>query len=223
MSTTAASISEPRARSSPVRPSAASCTSCPLRSSRWRSMVRASSLSSTISTRRRTEAPPGAGASAAAARGGVWSGKRTVNTLPRPGPSLATSMRPPCRSTSRFTRVRPMPSPAAGRWSAGVALHEQVEDPGQEIGGEPGAGVLHAEHGLAVAGRDGDGHPAIRRRELHRIAEEVVEDLLEPGLVGLDPHRSVRLAVQVPRRRGGGCAATTRRATAARSTGAGRA
>ena len=38
----------------------------------------------------------------------------------------------------------------------GLALHEQVEDPRQEIGGDAGAGVLHAEHGQAV--------PASRRR-----------------------------------------------------------
>ena len=38
-------------------------------------------------------------------------GSDTVNMLPRPMPSLCAVTVPPCISTSRFTRGRPMPSP----------------------------------------------------------------------------------------------------------------
>ncbi len=35
-----------------------------------------------------------------------------MKVLPWPGPALRTSMVPPCRSTTDFTIVRPIPSPA---------------------------------------------------------------------------------------------------------------
>ena len=42
-------------------------------------------------------------------------GSRTVNSAPRPGPSLCTVTVPPCISVSRRTRARPMPSPPCAR------------------------------------------------------------------------------------------------------------
>ena len=42
-------------------------------------------------------------------------GRRTTNSLPRPGPSLRASTVPPCISTRLFTSVRPMPSPPCER------------------------------------------------------------------------------------------------------------
>ena len=38
-------------------------------------------------------------------------GSRTVNSLPRPGPSLSAVIVPPCSSTSFLTIVRPTPKP----------------------------------------------------------------------------------------------------------------
>lgn len=42
---------------------------------------------------------------------GSASGIRTVNVLPRSLPGLRASTVPPCRFTSFFTRLKPMPSP----------------------------------------------------------------------------------------------------------------
>ena len=50
-----------------------------------------------------------------AARRAVASGRRTTNSLPWPGPALLALTVPPCISTSRFTSVRPMPSPPWAR------------------------------------------------------------------------------------------------------------
>ena len=46
------------------------------------------------------------------------SGRRTTNSLPCPSPALCASTDPPCISTSRFTSVKPMPSPPCDRSSA---------------------------------------------------------------------------------------------------------
>ena len=72
----------------------------------------------------------------AASRGVVRSGKRTVNTLPAARPLArhldATAVQvhePPHQGEADA-------EPGRRPVEAGVALHEQVEDPGQEIGGD---------------------------------------------------------------------------------------
>ena len=98
-------------------PSAATAASAPWRSSMSLMASRVSAMSSTIRTRRpRSSAgrPGGAAGSPAATPAGT-SGKRTLTSVPRPMPSLATLTRPWCASVSRFTRARPMPRPACRR------------------------------------------------------------------------------------------------------------
>ena len=45
----------------------------------------------------------------------AMTGSRTVNSAPRPGPSLCTVTVPPCISVSRRTSARPIPSPPCAR------------------------------------------------------------------------------------------------------------
>ena len=78
-----------------------------------------SSLSSTTSTRR-GRARGGSAGSAGASSGEAGcsrAGSRTTNSLPLPSPSLWASRVPPCSSTSRRERVRPIPRPSRERSS----------------------------------------------------------------------------------------------------------
>ena len=62
----------------------------------------------------------GSFATGLAAAGRFAAGRRTVNSLPFPSPSLAAVIWPPCISTNFLTIVRPMPKPPSARaeeWS----------------------------------------------------------------------------------------------------------
>ncbi len=80
------------------------------------------------------------------------SGSVTVNTLPRPGPSLRASMVPPCSSTRRRASVRPMPRPPCAAVAMPWELREHVEDARQHVRRDADAGVLHAQDDAAAAG-----------------------------------------------------------------------
>ena len=75
-------------------------------------------------------------------------GSRTVNVLPRPGPSLEAVTLPPCISTSFWTMVSPMPSPPP-TGPAPVPLGEQVEDAREQLGPDADARVGHPDDGVA--------------------------------------------------------------------------
>src|SRR5439155_1023260 len=81
--------------------------------------------------------------------------------------------------------------PEAARTAVGsaLALHEEIEDTGKHRGIDAHAGVANAQHGLAVDGAQRDLDRAFRRGELERVAHEVDDDLLEPCLVDVGPHR----------------------------------
>ena len=65
------------------------------------------------------------------------SGMYTVNSLPRPRPSLRASTRPPCSSTRPFTSARPMPSPPSERSSAARSCANIVKTLASAPGASP--------------------------------------------------------------------------------------
>ncbi len=149
-------------------------------------LCRASTLSSTTSTRRRG--------------GGTGAAARLRRPVPPPvlpqgqpdrelaalsRPALRTETVPPCRSTSRFTRASPMPSPPCDAVQPLRLLDEEVEHAGEELGRDAVAGVADAEHRLAPSRAVSTGWSR-PRRVLKRVVEEVVDDLLQPRDVGVD-------------------------------------
>jgi hypothetical protein len=81
-----------------------------------------------------------------------------------------------------------------------VALAERFEEPQARLGIDADAGVAHGElDGDAVAvvllRRHEHGHAA-GRRELHRVAEQVGQDLTEPQRVADHDFRHVRVDVR---------------------------
>ena len=69
---------------------------------------------------------------------------------------------------------------------AGGGLLELLEDRLEVPGGDAGAGVGDGDLDLSVVEAGGDVHPALARRELDRVGEEVEDDLADTTLVGRD-------------------------------------
>ena len=105
---------------------------------------------------------------------------------PSPSPALFASIVPPCISTSRFTSVKPMPSPPCARLQRPVDLREHVEDARELVGRDADAGVLHRHHDLAPLplARSAMIFPP-RVRVLAGVVEQVAEHLGEAGRVGV--------------------------------------
>ena len=72
-------------------------------------------------------------------------GRRTVNSLPRPGPVARRLDAPPCSSTRRLHQRQADAEPALARDRAPVRLREQLEDARQHVGGDADAVVAHAD------------------------------------------------------------------------------
>src|SRR6266404_1126933 len=194
---TTASGCSTSACSRPLTPSSASCTSWPDSSRRWRSICRASSLSST--TRMRRWAVPGAGAGVAA-RGraaGSIRGKRTVNALPRPGPV------PLVEIDKALDEREPDAQTGSGPVQAGLPLDEQLEDSWEQISRNARPRVLHAQDRVGPLTHHGYYDPPVGGRELHGVVQEVQENLLEARFIGLDPEVSERVTGDVPPGRAG--------------------
>ena len=175
-------------------------------------------------------APDAAGRPVAARRraaraGAGRSGKRTVNALPRPGPSLAASMRAAVQIHEPLHQGEPDAEPGRRPVEPGLRpARTGRRSAGRRSAGIPAPVSATRQLGLAVPGLDGDRDPPAGRRELHRVAEEVGEDLLEPGLVGLDPRRLAAGTCRRRRRRGRGQGGSPRAARPPRGPpGAGRA
>ena len=66
-------------------------------------------------------------------------------------------------------------------------LLEGVEDPRQRLRLDADPAVVHLDDHVLLVRPAADAHAAAVRRELDRVLQEVPEDLLEPGRVGLDP------------------------------------
>ena len=105
-----ASGRKPAAASNARRPWLTISNSWPIASSNQPIVSATSILSSTISTRSAC-AGPSCGVACADADAVSASGRRTVKVAPRPTPSLAATISPPCSSTRRRASARPMPSP----------------------------------------------------------------------------------------------------------------
>ena len=124
--------------------------------------------------------------------------RRTVKRLPCPGPALWASTAPSCSSTSRWTSVRPMPSPPCARSRPRSPWTNRSKMCGSRSGRDSDARVLHLEERVGPVGSDGHPNGAADRRVLERVGEQVSDDLLEPHAVGVDPHRH-RLDTQAMR------------------------
>ena len=82
----------------------------------------------------------------------------TVKVAPRPSPALSAWTVPPWSSTSSRTRVRPRPRPVWLWDGRALRLAEALEDVGQELRGDPLAGVADGEVDVVphAAGPDRD-------------------------------------------------------------------
>src|SRR5256714_1570197 len=67
-----------------------------------------------------------------------------------------------------------------------LALDEQAEDLRQHVAGDADALVLDPEHGIVALARRPHADGAAGRRVLHRVADEVQDDLLHAHGVGID-------------------------------------
>ena len=112
-----------------------------------------------------------------------------MNSLPWPGPSLWASMVPPCSSTSRWTRVRPMPSPPCDRSSDRSTCVNRSKMRGSMLGGDADAGVPHPHDGLAAFPLGGEPDVAAPLGVLGGVVEQVREHLRQPGRVGVQGDR----------------------------------
>ena len=167
------------ASSRAIAPSCArsSCTPVP---SRWAAISSSEARSS--STMRIAPPAPAAATPSSTGRYGV-TGMRNSKTLPLPTSESSVS-RPPKSSTIRRQSVRPRPGALLLHRPA-AALLERLEDQLLVLGRNPDPRVADGHHQLAglpsCAQRDG----ATGGSELHRVAEQVDDDLLEAELVGL--------------------------------------
>ena len=129
------------------------------------------------------------GASAASARGGRGAGRRTRC----PGRARRSRPRrvPPCISTRFLTRVRPIPRPPSERSSERSTWAKRSKIRGEHLGGDADAVVADPDDDhAAVPARRSRRDRAARLGVLGGVGQEVDEDLLEPGRVGLDRRRS---------------------------------
>jgi hypothetical protein len=65
----------------------------------------------------------------------------------------------------------------------GVCLPEALEHMGQELGPDADTGVADAYFDVAIHALQPYAHPAVFRRELDRIRQQVPDDLLQPAQV----------------------------------------
>ena len=75
------------------------------------------------------------------------SGSRTMNSLPRAGPALRASTRPPCIATRLRTSVRPMPRPPCARRLERSTCVNMSNTESSWSGGDADAVVAHGDDG----------------------------------------------------------------------------
>ena len=150
----------------------------------------------------------------------VRTGRRTVNVAPRPAPSLAASIVPPCSSTSWRTIDRPSPRPPCCARARRVGLAEALEDVRQERRLDADAGVADDERVDAAASRaSATSTLAAGGRELHRVRQQVPDHLLQAIGIADDGQRRSRPAVssvELPAPRPPGASTRPPRATIGR-------
>ena len=81
------------------------------------------------------------------------------------------------------------PEPALGAIERPLALHEEFEDAGKQLGRDPHAGVADRQESAIVVGAYADVDRAPRRRVLEGVGDEVRHHLLHAGGIHADPRR----------------------------------
>ena len=112
-------------------------------------------------------------------------GRRTLNSLPFPRPSLRASTVPPCNSTSRFTSVRPIPKPPWDRSIEPIDLREHVEDAIEHLGGDADPGIGDGYDGLGILSFGRQHDAAAAGHVLRGVIEQIGDDLSQPRRIGL--------------------------------------
>ena len=134
-------------------------------------------------------APAAAGRRSGAASGGGHAGRVTVTAVPRPGALVA-----------RTSPVRPHDPVADGQAEAGAAVRpgagrigavEALEDVGQVLGRDAGAGVRDPQHRPRRRPGGLDGDPAPGGGELEAVVHQVHQELRQAGLVAGHDRRAV--------------------------------
>ena len=149
-----------------------------------------SSLSSTIRMRRPTAGVGSLGTGWGTCLGmSDRAGRRTVNSLPWPRPSLCTCTVPPCISTRVFTSVRPMPSPSRERSSDVSTCVNISKTLGRCSAAMPMP--LSRTRTTACLSILLDRQPDVPApvRELAGIVQQVADDLSQPRGVGVEVDR----------------------------------
>ena len=119
------------------------------------------------------------------------SGRRTVKVLPSPRPGLSAVIVPPCSSSSRLTKARPMPSPPSER-SRVRFTWVNISNTSPSISG----GMPSPVSVTRIATSPPPVRPRVRSapfgRVLGGIGEEVTHHLSKTGRVGGEPDRLLR-------------------------------
>ena len=117
-------------------------------------------------------------------------GSRTVNSLPRPAPSLARLDAAAVQLDDAAHQREADAEAAARAIERALALREEVEDPRQQLGRDADAGVRArgARRSPVRARSSRHGEPPAGR-VLDRVVEQVGDHLLEPRRVGVDQQR----------------------------------
>src|SRR5437899_5056285 len=130
-------------------------------------------------------------------RRNAWQPDREYTALSRaiaPGRDRA-SVQP----DERFRQREADPEAALRPIESALALDEELEYAVTEVRRDPGTGICDLEHCRVSILRQSYRHAATGRRVFQRIADEVLEDLFDPCLVGVDPHRRHLGGDPVPR------------------------
>src|SRR5258708_4782258 len=95
-------------------------------------------------------------------------------------------MRPPCSSTSRLVMGRPSPVPS--RMPAAPAWWKRFEDRGVLFRRNAYPRIAHRDPRQSIGSRNVHLDAPARRRELNRITQQVVKDLLDAQTVAVDKY-----------------------------------
>ena len=151
-------------------------------------------------------------------RPSIGAGRRTTNSLPRPGPSLRAATVPPCISTRLRTRLRPIPRPPCERSSRRSAWVNRSKMCGSISAAMPDARRPGRRTTASSPSRlDRQDDPAAGVGVLGGVGQQVVE---RPAPAGSGRPRAGRLGRGSRDRQAGGRAASM--SGPARLDGAGR-
>ena len=98
-------------------------------------------------------------------------------------------MVPSCISTSRFTKANPIPNPPCERSGDRWACVNRSKTWGRESGSDAEARIPHTQHRFVALLLDGEPDVTAFVGVLGGIGQQVRDDLLQPGGVGVQPNR----------------------------------